>query len=113
MTIELLQSTRIGVAVNAVRKQCSDEEVVALAKILIKNWKRLLESSGTPKREKALEGQKDKKEQSLDFPSWQPEGANSHPVKRCKSPAEKPKEKDKGRYELARGVLRPSGFGKQ
>nr|XP_032658672.1 transcription elongation factor A protein 3 isoform X2 [Chelonoidis abingdonii] len=97
MTIELLQSTRIGVAVNAVRKQCSDEEVVALAKILIKNWKRLLESSGTPKREKALEGQKDKKEQSLDFPSWQPEGANSHPVKRCKSPAEKPKEKDKGR----------------
>ncbi|TFK13357.1 Transcription elongation factor A protein 3 [Platysternon megacephalum] len=91
------KSTRIGVAVNAVRKQCSDEEVVALAKILIKNWKRLLESSGTPKREKALEGQKNKKEKSLDFPSWQPEGANSHPVKRCKSPAEKHKEKDKER----------------
>ncbi|XP_053867779.1 transcription elongation factor A protein 3 [Malaclemys terrapin pileata] len=97
MTIELLQSTRIGVAVNAVRKQCSDEEVVALAKVLIKNWKRLLESSGTPKREKALEGQKDKKEKSLDFPSWQPEGANSHPVKRCKSPVEKHREKDKER----------------
>ncbi|CAM5106332.1 unnamed protein product [Natator depressus] len=97
MTIELLQSTRIGVAVNTVRKQCSDEEVVALAKILIKNWKRLLESSGTPKREKALEGQKNKKEKSLDFPSWQPEGANSHPVKRCKSPAEKHKEKHKER----------------
>ncbi|XP_077694055.1 transcription elongation factor A protein 3 isoform X2 [Eretmochelys imbricata] len=97
MTIELLQSTRIGVAVNTVRKQCSDEEVVALAKILIKNWKRLLESSGTPKREKALEGQKNKKEKSLDFPSWQPEGANSHPVKRCKSPTEKHKEKHKER----------------
>uniref|UniRef100_A0A8C3SNI3 Transcription elongation factor n=1 Tax=Chelydra serpentina TaxID=8475 RepID=A0A8C3SNI3_CHESE len=85
MTIELLQATRIGVAVNAVRKQCSDEEVVALAKILIKNWKRLLESSGTPKSEKALEGQKNKKEKSLDFPRWQPEGANSQPAKRCKT----------------------------
>lgn len=36
------QTTRIGVAVNSVRKHCSDEEVVASAKILIKNWKRLL-----------------------------------------------------------------------
>ncbi|NXT90189.1 TCEA3 protein, partial [Anhinga rufa] len=42
MTIQLLQTTRIGVAVNSVRKHCSDEEVVASAKILIKNWKRLL-----------------------------------------------------------------------
>ncbi|NXC22451.1 TCEA3 protein, partial [Corythaeola cristata] len=42
MTIQLLQTTRIGVAVNSMRKHCSDEEVVASAKILIKNWKRLL-----------------------------------------------------------------------
>ncbi|NXD66878.1 TCEA3 protein, partial [Eolophus roseicapillus] len=42
MTIQLLQTTRIGVAVNSVRKHCSDGEVVASAKILIKNWKRLL-----------------------------------------------------------------------
>uniref|UniRef100_A0A8C8AVS1 TFIIS N-terminal domain-containing protein n=1 Tax=Otus sunia TaxID=257818 RepID=A0A8C8AVS1_9STRI len=41
MTIQLLQTTRIGVAVNSVRKHCSDEEVVTSAKILIKNWKRL------------------------------------------------------------------------
>uniref|UniRef100_A0A672U297 TFIIS N-terminal domain-containing protein n=1 Tax=Strigops habroptila TaxID=2489341 RepID=A0A672U297_STRHB len=39
MTIQLLQTTRIGVAVNSVRKHCSDGEVVASAKILIKNWK--------------------------------------------------------------------------
>uniref|UniRef100_A0A8C8R9P8 TFIIS N-terminal domain-containing protein n=1 Tax=Pelusios castaneus TaxID=367368 RepID=A0A8C8R9P8_9SAUR len=97
MTIHLLQTTRIGVAVNAVRKQCSNEDVVALAKILIKNWKRLLESSGTPKREKGQEGQKNKKEKSLNFPSWQPEGANSHEVKLCKSLVEKPKEKHKER----------------
>ncbi|NXK44084.1 TCEA3 protein, partial [Chauna torquata] len=46
MTIQLLQTTRIGVAVNSVRKHCSDEEVVASAKILIKNWKRLLGERG-------------------------------------------------------------------
>uniref|UniRef100_A0A8C2U1W5 Transcription elongation factor n=1 Tax=Coturnix japonica TaxID=93934 RepID=A0A8C2U1W5_COTJA len=40
------QTTRIGVAVNSVRKHCSDEEVVASAKILIKNWKRLLGELG-------------------------------------------------------------------
>ncbi|KFW79637.1 Transcription elongation factor A protein 3, partial [Manacus vitellinus] len=41
------QTTRIGVAVNSVRKHCSDEEVVASAKILIKNWKRLLAPTGS------------------------------------------------------------------
>ncbi|NXW88993.1 TCEA3 protein, partial [Alopecoenas beccarii] len=55
MTIQLLQTTRIGVAVNSVRKHCSDEEVVASAKILIKNWKRLLGErcwgeAGTPQK---------------------------------------------------------------
>lgn len=29
-------------SVNAIRKHCTDEEVIALAKILIKDWKRLL-----------------------------------------------------------------------
>ncbi|XP_074832348.1 transcription elongation factor A protein 3 isoform X2 [Carettochelys insculpta] len=97
MTIQLLQTTRIGVAVNSVRKQCSDEEVVALAKILIKNWKRLLETSGTPKGEKTQEGQKNKKEKSVDFPNWQPDETDPHPVKLCQSPAEKHKAKHKDR----------------
>ncbi|KAF1674104.1 Transcription elongation factor A protein 3, partial [Pygoscelis papua] len=79
MTIQLLQTTRIGVAVNSVRKHCSDEEVVASAKILIKNWKRLLEST-TPKKEKDVDGKKEKdtggekKEKGLDFPSCPNEG---------------------------------------
>ncbi|XP_051493817.1 transcription elongation factor A protein 3 isoform X2 [Apus apus] len=100
MTIQLLQTTRIGVAVNSVRKHCSDEEVVASAKILIKNWKRLLESSTTPKKEKDVDGkkekdvdgEKEKKEKGMDFPSCPNEG-----VKHPKSPAEKPKEKHKER----------------
>uniref|UniRef100_A0A3Q2YQI2 Transcription elongation factor n=1 Tax=Hippocampus comes TaxID=109280 RepID=A0A3Q2YQI2_HIPCM len=38
----VLCETRIGMSVNSIRKHCPDEEVVALAKILIKEWKRLL-----------------------------------------------------------------------
>lgn len=41
-----LQTTRIGVAVNGVRKHCSDKEVVSLAKVLIRNWKQLLGERG-------------------------------------------------------------------
>ncbi|NXT26409.1 TCEA3 protein, partial [Syrrhaptes paradoxus] len=112
MTIQLLQTTRIGVAVNSVRKHCSDEEVVASAKILIKNWKRLL-GEGTPppkpqggsslKKEKDTDGKKEKdaggekeKKKGQDFPSCPTEGAK-HP----KSPAEKHKEKHKERRDSA------------
>ncbi|XP_056094906.1 transcription elongation factor A protein 3 isoform X10 [Rhinichthys klamathensis goyatoka] len=45
MTLKLLQDTRIGMSVNGIRKHCTDEDVVNLAKILIKNWKKLLESA--------------------------------------------------------------------
>ncbi|XP_027869149.1 transcription elongation factor A protein 3 isoform X2 [Xiphophorus couchianus] len=44
MTLKLLQETRIGMSVNNIRKHCRDEEVIALAKVLIKEWKRLLDS---------------------------------------------------------------------
>ncbi|XP_050571212.1 transcription elongation factor A protein 3 [Cygnus atratus] len=99
MTIQLLQTTRIGVAVNSVRKHCSDEEVVASAKILIKNWKRLLETPAAPKKEKDADGEKEKKEKEkrLDFPSCPNEGANPHPAKHPKNPAEKHREKHKER----------------
>uniref|UniRef100_A0A3B3YX15 Transcription elongation factor n=1 Tax=Poecilia mexicana TaxID=48701 RepID=A0A3B3YX15_9TELE len=43
MTLKLLQETRIGMSVNNIRKHCRDEEVISLAKVLIKEWKRLLE----------------------------------------------------------------------
>ncbi|XP_066540080.1 transcription elongation factor A protein 3 isoform X6 [Hoplias malabaricus] len=52
MTLKLLQDTRIGMSVNGIRKHCTDEDVVSLAKILIKNWKRLLESSHPHKDER-------------------------------------------------------------
>ncbi|CAN7941797.1 unnamed protein product, partial [Ixodes pacificus] len=46
ITLEILQRTRIGMAVNSLRKSSNDEEVITLAKLLIKSWKKLL--SGTP-----------------------------------------------------------------
>ncbi|MEQ2290762.1 hypothetical protein AMECASPLE_006355 [Ameca splendens] len=45
MSLETLQSTRVGMSVNAVRKQSSDEEVQTLAKTLIKSWKKLLDGA--------------------------------------------------------------------
>lgn len=36
------QSTRIGMSVNAIRKQSTEDEVTSLAKSLIKSWKKLL-----------------------------------------------------------------------
>ncbi|XP_037668001.1 transcription elongation factor A protein 2 isoform X2 [Choloepus didactylus] len=52
VTLHLLQSTRIGMSVNALRKQSSDEEVIALAKSLIKSWKKLLDASDASARER-------------------------------------------------------------
>ncbi|XP_062847420.1 transcription elongation factor A protein 3 isoform X5 [Trichomycterus rosablanca] len=51
MTLKLLQETRIGMSVNRIKKHCTNEDVVSIAKILIKNWKRLLESSHSQKAE--------------------------------------------------------------
>ncbi|EHB08900.1 Transcription elongation factor A protein 3 [Heterocephalus glaber] len=82
MSIQLLQTTRIGVAVNGVRKQCSDKEVVALAKVLIKNWKQLLDSPGSSKRQEREKAKKKKKEKSLECLDWKPEAALSPPRKK-------------------------------
>nr|XP_051714164.1 transcription elongation factor A protein 3 [Oryctolagus cuniculus] len=92
MSVQLLQTTRIGVAVNGVRKHCSDKEVVSLAKVLIKNWKRLLDSPGPPKGEKGEEREKTrKKEKGLKGPDWKPEAGLS--------PSKKTREEEpKSRY---------------
>ncbi|XP_041861009.1 transcription elongation factor A protein 2 [Melanotaenia boesemani] len=58
MSLKTLQSTRVGMSVNAVRKQSSEEEVQTLAKALIKSWKKLLDGSEEKlkKEEKKKEG---------------------------------------------------------
>lgn len=42
INLEILTKTRIGMTVNELRKSSKDEEVISLAKTLIKNWKRFL-----------------------------------------------------------------------
>ncbi|XP_073822645.1 RNA polymerase II elongation factor [Musca autumnalis] len=42
INLEILTKTRIGMTVNELRKSSKDEEVIALAKTLIKSWKRFL-----------------------------------------------------------------------
>ncbi|XP_077370186.1 transcription elongation factor A protein 1-like isoform X2 [Festucalex cinctus] len=58
MSLGTLQSTGVGMSVNAVRKQSSDEEVQNLAKVLIKSWKKLIDGS------KCKSEKKDKKDDS-------------------------------------------------
>ncbi|XP_070767700.1 transcription elongation factor A protein 3 isoform X2 [Enoplosus armatus] len=58
MTLKLLQETRIGMSVNAIRKHCTDEEVNALAKVLIKDWKRLLDSEKASETKNGLDSSK-------------------------------------------------------
>ncbi|KAM9785928.1 transcription elongation factor A protein 2 [Neosynchiropus ocellatus] len=60
MSLETLQSTRVGMSVNALRKQTSDEEIQTLAKFLIKSWKKLLDGS---------EGKSDEKESKKEVDS--------------------------------------------
>ena len=49
ISLETLQKTRIGMSVNNVRKQTSNDEVAAMAKQLIKGWKKLLPSDSSKK----------------------------------------------------------------
>ncbi|KAK1801669.1 hypothetical protein P4O66_022315, partial [Electrophorus voltai] len=63
-----LQSTRIGMSVNAVRKQSSDEEVQSLAKSLIKTWKKLLDGSESKCEEKKRGGSPLQSSSSKDSP---------------------------------------------
>ena len=42
INLETLQKTRIGMSVNNVRKQTTNDDVASMAKQLIKGWKKLV-----------------------------------------------------------------------
>ncbi|CAD5112215.1 DgyrCDS1448 [Dimorphilus gyrociliatus] len=46
MNLEVLQKTKIGMIVNNFRKSTKDDEVISLARSLIKSWKKLIGDSG-------------------------------------------------------------------
>eukprot|EP00063_Salmo_salar_P050344 XP_014025179.1 PREDICTED: transcription elongation factor A protein 3-like isoform X3 [Salmo salar] len=91
MTLKLLQETRIGISVNGIRKHCTDDVVVSLAKILIKDWKRLLDAART---------------QSTERPNEMKNGVDSN--KSTGSPVRSPLEKDTRKYSDSKVPKRPS-----
>lgn len=46
MTLNILTKTRVGMTVNSLRKSTEDDEVVALSKVIIKAWKKLVPNEG-------------------------------------------------------------------
>lgn len=59
-------TTRIGMTVNALRKSSGDEEVIMLAKSLIKTWKKYLEPTDAKKKKTEDVKEKERKEDARD-----------------------------------------------
>ncbi|XP_077991133.1 transcription elongation factor A protein 2-like [Glandiceps talaboti] len=71
MTLEVLQKTRIGMSVNSLRKQSSNDDVISLAKSLIKSWKKLLPAQSSSK------SSKDSQDSVRDSPDTSSQDANT------------------------------------
>lgn len=63
INLDVLTKTRIGMTVNALRKSSKDDEVIALAKTLIKNWKKFLNSSSDNSKSSSSSETKDSKKE--------------------------------------------------
>jgi len=63
INLQILTSTRIGMTVNALRKSSKDEEIITLAKSLIKTWKKFVPDTGE-KKEKEKPKEESKSENS-------------------------------------------------
>lgn len=50
INLSILTNTRIGMTVNALRKSSKDEEIIAVAKSLIKTWKKFVPDSGSSEK---------------------------------------------------------------
>ena len=55
VTLSVLTTTRIGMTVNAMRKASNDDEVIHMAKSLIKTWKKFVPESAEKKERKKEE----------------------------------------------------------
>lgn len=70
LTLKVLTSTKIGIKINVLRKTHKDEEVIAVARALIKSWKKLVpDKEGKKQKEQESKFsvlQKDKKKPKKD-----------------------------------------------
>uniref|UniRef100_H0WVF5 Transcription elongation factor n=1 Tax=Otolemur garnettii TaxID=30611 RepID=H0WVF5_OTOGA len=99
VTLHLLQSTRVGMSVNALRKQSSDEEVIALAKSLIKSWKKLLEGTRSPRGGggRARVPQEDRRRQREEAEPLKPLRTKGQPLAKATVDASDAKTRERGR----------------
>jgi len=61
INLQILTSTRIGMTVNALRKSSKDDEIITVAKSLIKTWKKFVPDNGEKKVEKPKEEHREEK----------------------------------------------------
>ncbi|XP_013113495.1 transcription elongation factor S-II [Stomoxys calcitrans] len=66
INLEILTKTRIGMTVNELRKSSKDDEVIALAKTLIKSWKRFLAPPSAGSKESSKSSSKSSSSSSKD-----------------------------------------------
>jgi len=64
INLQVLTNTRIGMTVNALRKSSGDEEIITLAKSLIKTWKKLLDTGD--KKKEPVESNAEKEERKIE-----------------------------------------------
>lgn len=64
INLDVLTKTRIGMTVNALRKSSKDEEVISLAKTLIKNWKKFLSGSNNTSKDSSSSSKVSSKKES-------------------------------------------------
>lgn len=98
INLEILTKTRIGMTVNQLRKSSRDDEVISLAKSLIKNWKKFLgnsapaqtttnnSSSSSTKEKSSSKSSSGKKEKDVEKkPSSDDHKSSSHSSNRSSS----------------------------
>ncbi|TKR93785.1 hypothetical protein L596_008180 [Steinernema carpocapsae] len=68
VTIEILTSTRVGMTINDLRKKTSDDKVSKRAKVLLKEWKGLLNSGNSTSNGKSSKPDKPEKEKEIAKP---------------------------------------------
>lgn len=62
VNLEILSKTGIGMTVNALRKSSKDDEVIALSRTLVKNWKKFLSGPNKDTKDASSSGRSKKKD---------------------------------------------------
>lgn len=73
ISLEILTNTRIGITVNALRKCSKDDEVIMLAKKLIKNWRKFISDANSGNSKNSSSSSSNSKSSKKDKDDKKPE----------------------------------------